>query len=199
MKTLTFIDDTTVEIDGEVFRKDVPPEPAPKPSKPEFKVGDWVIRTVEAGHPHHIDKVFRITDIVDNGLKEDEITHMVSSCRLATPSEIESHLTTEADRRGFKEGVRYQGLFGWHKTPQVREGKLNYYVRGDTEYLTDGNGDAIYKNGKWAEILPDKKPLPQTRDEYGKMIKAYFDSNYDTEMPFVTPIYEFLDDYDFKD
>lgn len=83
------------------------------------------------------------------------------NCRLATASEIESHLIKVAERRGFKNNVKYKDPVN-EKIHKLRFDKL-YYWEGDM--LTDGWGGAIYQDGQWATIIPDKKPLPKTKKE----------------------------------
>ena len=137
-----------------------PIEPTPK-----FKVGDWIIST-----EYPSDGVVRISEIFGNILyftgclsNGNEFHSEIKSqfVRPATASEIKSHLIKEAERRGFKNNVKYKDPVN-EKIHKLRFDKL-YYCEGDI--LTDGWGGAIYQDGQWATIIPDKKPLPKTKDE----------------------------------
>ena len=131
--------------------------------KPEFEVGDWVINEEE-----YCNGIHRITGFWKDspgftkgygfnssgqwndfkGAKWD----VNEDTRLATPTEIETALIKEAERRGFKKGVKYKGAsYNW---TEYIHGSLEYFKDGDV--LTDGYGESVYKQGKWAEIVEDK-------------------------------------------
>lgn len=135
-----------------------PIEPTPK-----FKVGDWVIRKDE-GVPMRIKCIDKYAFVCDDETSGHLLENAVGHCafRLATESEIESHLIKVAESRGFKDGFKYRdqsnkGVF------KLCLNKLTYWV--DSDMLSDGYGGAIYEKGKWATIIPDKKPLPKTKKE----------------------------------
>ena len=75
--------------------------------------------------------------------------------RQATATEIETALRKEAERRGFKKGVKYKGALYGHE--EKIKSEFNYFSHGEKEYLTDGYGDSVYHNGNWAEIIEDEK------------------------------------------
>ena len=141
--------------------------------KPEFEVGDWVIakskifshkkppeeigRVVEKTRSnkktkhnkefkYHVDyAIVHESDFVGSHVYSDVV-------RKATRTEIETALRKEAERRGFKRGVKYKGAsYNW---TEYIHGSLEYFKDGDV--LTDGYGESVYKQGKWAEILEDK-------------------------------------------
>lgn len=60
----------------------------------EFKVGDWVIRTVENGWPHNIGRMFQIAALYGDTVKDGRGNsfHMKKSIRHATQEEINKHL-----------------------------------------------------------------------------------------------------------
>lgn len=87
----------------------------------------------------------------------------VEKYRLATPEEIKSHLIKEAERRGFKKGVKvdrscFKNVKSWH----VSRGTADVYSDGwhyaDDDSLMIG-GYGIYHKGVWAEIIPSVKEL----------------------------------------
>jgi hypothetical protein len=156
---------------------------------PKFKVGDWIIisttstlcsthgyggqlKGFKKGQYPDLSKPFRIIDIKGIASQPDahiaeqsDVPYIFSSSkdfRLATASEIEKHLIKEAEKKGFKDGVRYKDPFGQHIS-KLHFYKLYYWV--DADMLSDGYGGAIYQQGEWATIIPDKKPLPKTKKE----------------------------------
>ena len=117
--------------------------------KPEFDVGDWVVSNLG-----------EIGRIKNDGLELCPNTSNTAYClgdmsdikRLATRTEIETALRKEAERRGFKKGVKYKGAScNW---TEYIHGSLEYFKDGDV--LTDGYGESVYKQGKWASIVEDK-------------------------------------------
>lgn len=183
----------------------MPIEPTPK-----FKVGDWVYYSCPP-NIKGLDDVFRIEDIRSTNdigryrlKKEEGVWHEANDCRFATQSEIESHLIKIAEKKGFKNGVKFKGLrfnrdckMRWQVGKSMGENYRGYYKNEDclnVEDVKNNVWELIYKQGQWATIIPDKKPLPKTKDEFYKMIKTYFDCN--DGLPFPTPIEEFLDEYE---
>ena len=117
--------------------------------KPEFEVGDWVVSNLG-----------EIGRIKNDGLELCPNTCNTAYClgdmsdikRLATRTEIETALRKEAESRGFKKGVKYKGVScNW---TEYIHGSLEYFKDGDV--LTDGYGESVYKQGKWASIVEDK-------------------------------------------
>ena len=39
--------------------------------------------------------------------------------------------------------------------------------------MMSDNGVCVYQEGKWAEIIPDKKKLPKTREEFLKFLSEF--------------------------
>jgi hypothetical protein len=71
----------------------------------------------------------------------------------ATPQEVEQALIKEAKKRGFKEGVSCY----WddeNVTHDDMSGVIIY--RHESNYLTM-NGDIFYEDGKWADLVEEKK------------------------------------------
>lgn len=77
----------------------------------------------------------------------------------ATPEEVESALIKEAEKIGFKEGVKVDRSMlpsPINEPVELSIGKTNYrYFQNDN--LLDFNGYAIFHNGKWAEIVPNEE------------------------------------------
>jgi len=134
-----------------------------------YKPGDWVL-----GGENEIGKhksfIFRIEKICDKEIVASSTTHYLSDeeihtdyseyycdlrdiTRKLTEKEIEDYLIKEADRRGYKIGVKYIGCYTEAPVFEIKE-KLKYYIGVDQ--LTDGCGGTVYLNGKWAEIIKDE-------------------------------------------
>jgi hypothetical protein len=80
----------------------------------------------------------------------------------ATPKEVETALIKEAKKRGFKEGVRFQsfGGRGKHDMCFTMDGRDIIYDNNSLIIHSENWGwrtAAIFKDGKWAEIVEDKK------------------------------------------
>ena len=70
-----------------------------------------------------------------------------------------------------------------------------YCDKFDQFWIDSNNtGVLIYEGGKWAEILPSKKPLPKTKEGIALLIEMYHNQN--DGLPFKTPVDEFLSQYE---
>lgn len=78
----------------------------------------------------------------------------ISTWKLAKDSDVEKMLIKEAEKRGFKKGVKYVHTKSGDKL--VSTGKHN--LTSDGCQLTDGIY-YIFEGGKWAEIIEDKLEL----------------------------------------
>ncbi len=199
METIERINSETIRIDGAYYFKEVP-----KTKKPEknltFKVGQWAAFEVEGCEKC----IFRITrferdhvygDICDQAidLTEHSIC-LVSSLLPVTPADIESHLWKICDARYI--GRRVKCLDIGEHIITGREHNEGFVEEYDQFWMIGNNGDGVlvYERGKFAEILPDKKPLPTTKEGISGLIELYHDQN--DGLPFKTPIDEFLRDYE---
>lgn len=128
--------------------------------KEKFKVGDWVMETW-ASSPYYNLKAFRIIRI-NNEIaiydRQGECKITLSNLRLATSEEIKKTLVEEAVKRGFKGGVKidktplnYSGTAVW--TLGSSSSGFIYEPSRD-ELQWSASQDIVYRNGKWAEILP---------------------------------------------
>jgi len=75
------------------------------------------------------------------------------SLELATPQEVETALINEAKKRGFKEGVKIKSLIG------NGEVYLNSILNEYKDNMLYMFGCCVFKNGIWAEILPQPTEL----------------------------------------
>ena len=154
--------------------------------KPEFKVGDWVIgvKNFRPFHPVRITKIkkrifyWKAVDNTecDNSWKSSLFDEEVF-IRLATHDEIENHLIEEAKKRGFKNGCFHKdNLFFFYHL--YYSPILEYRLNGD--FLMNGNNFIIYENGKWAEVIEEKKELPKTVEELKQFMTdfAWYQVNY---------------------
>lgn len=76
--------------------------------------------------------------------------------REATNSEIETALIQEAERRGFKDGVKYLSVEGKYPM-QIESPTWSFWVRenGNNCFSYTEFANCIFYNGKWAEIIED--------------------------------------------
>jgi len=128
----------------------------------KFNVGVWV---TTIGTTFHSEKnngnTFKIGYVDTQSLfvceeKKDEGYGVFNGeFRLATPEEILAHLSKEADKRGFKEGVTIDNSMLIRGVGRV---KLTWgtfgYVYCDRRDCLRLGGDRVYKNGEWATIIP---------------------------------------------
>ena len=83
------------------------------------------------------------------------------STRLATPEEVEVALKSQAQKLGFKEGVRFIPLFSNgtnYRGNSVVEITEDEFLFQDNTLFTI-SGYRIFANGKWAQILPQEKTV----------------------------------------
>jgi len=149
MKKIKQLNENEIKVDGCIYRKVEEPES-------EFKAGDWVVQMMKRG-----DELGRIKTITNNHIEYDDGSGHSSwngYIRHATKYEIESHLRRICDEK-YPVGTKFRGLYGG--LIGTNNGGFNYYE--NTDQLT--NGRSIYLNGKWAEIIPDKKKRSKTKNE----------------------------------
>lgn len=80
------------------------------------------------------------------------------SCfKLATPEEVKAMLLKEAEKRGYKEGVKLKSMNDWD-TDDTFHGCGNFYIESNTLYDSSGYG-VIFKEGKWAEIINENNEI----------------------------------------
>jgi hypothetical protein len=146
-------------------------------------VGDkeYILRQVEKAEPEigkwyklpELKKLAHITKIeghrvyyygfCGNWISDDwfNIYHINNAIE-ATHKEVEEALISEAKKRGFKNGVTIKRdwlTIGYDpiatiNTSTYTDPEFNYHNKGD---CLEHHGFILYENGKWAEIIPDKK------------------------------------------
>ena len=135
--------------------------------KPEFEVGDWVIATAIGGNDSLHDwydlenaiviegDIDRVCDVDGSVLKVFGTAYRAGYVRKATPTEIETALRKEAERRGFKKGVYIDNTeLGWDVDGYKINGEYWWYDELNDRLSLESY--FIYDNGKWAEIVKDK-------------------------------------------
>jgi len=158
MRKVKEINETEVRIDGCLYRKVEETK-----TKTEFKVGDWIIGTEECSYPKEPSRVISLADDGINYLDEQEreqFEHI--QIRLATKEEIETHLKKVCKEK-YKNGnklssAKYDSCFIYDELESV-----DYNYKDD---ILSSRGMFIYYKGKWAEIIPEKKALPKTKEEF---------------------------------
>jgi hypothetical protein len=97
---------------------------------------------------------FKKTDYIANA-------NIINCLQPATKEQIQEMLGKVAESKGFVKGVKVRSLFA--NNIDVIDG--NFYLELATDSLWS-NGDnnliKIYENGKWAELLPQEEPKPET-------------------------------------
>lgn len=167
----------SIQKDVSLIIADIKPEP-------EFKVGQWAAyRHCNIHYPFLIDhfeggRVYGqdFTDIYDIYVVDYQCD---KRCLISvTPSEIESHLRKIAEKKGYRKGTKIKNMinneihtidhrpFWYDKNIDI----IFCWTPEDEWVHREVSNPRIYEKGKWAEIIPDKKPLPKTRDEFRKFI-----------------------------
>jgi hypothetical protein len=143
--------------------------------KPELEVGKWYKYTTTSGC-----QIFCLTEITKNGSalgygigrdgdwvdysSDNSIYCMANDYWVpklvpASEQEVTEVLIKEAKKRGFVKGVVATGLDG-----EISEITGDFFNNGDVSYLCATEEDCrfsgvrIYEDGKWAEIVEEKKP-----------------------------------------
>lgn len=134
----------------------------------KYKIGDWVITK---GYYKEYDGIpLRINKINDSDCcyfdNPDNPNYNFGLCHikdLAKEKEIENYLIEEAKRRGFKIGIKFFNIERPSIIQSLSKFDFRYYLDGDSLYgyapieeWGKGNSNpSIYKNGVWAEIVPN--------------------------------------------
>lgn len=184
METIKRIDSDTLEVDGVKFIRALAGEP-------KFKVGDWVYLF---GNGECVKRIKNIDNDISFPINFEGggSWELNKHIRLATREEIESHLIKVKDEKGFKEGVKFKSLISKYNIHQCYNNfKYNASYDALITVEGEGRGNAIYYQGKWAEIIPEKKKLPKTKEEFWMFLGVYTNTIRNS-----STIEEFLDDYE---
>jgi hypothetical protein len=133
---------------------------AAKEFYPEPKVGDWIFVSDEKHIVRITKDIWHEKGIVSietvSGNEYDYILYTTSnSWRHATPSEIESHLIEEAQRRGFKNGVKFKSLYD-NSVINTMVGD-EFHFKKEGFLVNDASWKDVYNiHDGWAEIIKDE-------------------------------------------
>jgi hypothetical protein len=168
----------------------------PVESEPEFKVGDWVVAKEKYFRPYSPRLITSIGTDIYNAVQynyfDDFNKTEKNGCygkylRHATPQEIEQHLRKICEEKYV--GKRVKCLIdGATYIPYVLD-KYDSFV--DTLWYFDKQGTTIkiYGSGKFADIVPEKKKLPKTKEELMNFVledlHPFF---YDSDLPKIMKI-----------
>lgn len=162
----------------------------------EIKVGTWVISdNAMPKTPHYCTNFSAGGDIaiLDNfgGSKMSE--YWRGFMRPATPAEIEAHLRKVCEK--------YVGK----RVRCLENGKIGIPFESQAYYFSDDEfwmncseivGACVYKKGKFAEILPDKKKKPETKEDYIALLRDWINDDQGGFTFSDENISMFLDQYD---
>jgi hypothetical protein len=140
------------------------------------KVGIWIIGQ-DGGVDYSLEhpcRIIRLADDNDGGFYFDDNGREEYECtgvRSATVQEIESHLKPICEEKYV--GKKTVSVCDGHDAYPVKFGK--YCINNDSLYYFDKDDNAIYvyHQGKFAEIIPDLKKLPETKAEFKEFMIAY--------------------------
>jgi hypothetical protein len=191
MKKIEFITDKQVIIDGETFFK-AEPVTAAKPPEPEFKVGQWIFKESGIIQIYRINRVGEDRLYSDDGYEHNFITDVV---RLATPTEIEAHLRKICNKRGYRVGIKVLSVRSGEEWA-IESNEFDYHKSEDLLYI---DNIAVYEVGKWAEIVPDKKKLPKTKDELACLLQDWLNTDLDSSSGDSAMIAEFIQKMGYED
>ena len=124
-------------------------------NKPTFEVGKWYKR--DSGSIIFIQEFNSLikgygVDYVGEWRNEYISSGDKSEYRPATDKEVEEALIKEAEKRGFKEGVRVISVFSGVSSI-IRNIDVDFDPLVRALFM---NGIGIFRNGKWAEIIKDE-------------------------------------------
>lgn len=129
----------------------------PKLFESKLEVGKWYVGNLTSTTTYLVYFNGKFGDFVTYGF--DSNGEWSDTCgfqenikyRLATEEEVEEALIKEAEKRGFKKGVRYYDV---NKKNRVINCDCGIFLYDhDINYMSFMGG-GIYDNGKWSEIIP---------------------------------------------
>ena len=142
-------------------------------SKTEFKfeTGQWVcLKGYE--HPYRIEDISECGNLSIDDFKTTSCALTPGGFRHATPQEIEAHLRKICDEK--YRGKETKCLYG-NITVKASYFDNYNYLDDILWYHTDYHSNiCVYKQGKFAEIVPDEpKELPKTVEELKELIYKF--------------------------
>jgi hypothetical protein len=139
--------------------------------EPEFKVGQWVISdNAQPQSPAIVIKINTKHGLLtfDNFMGDIRELAYRRWMRPATPSEIEAHLRKICDEKYVGKKVISLNSKAERKVQSFER----YDISSDTLYYNDFNYNwvaSIYCNGKFAEILSEKKKMTMTKEGFKQL------------------------------
>jgi len=89
----------------------------------------------------------------------------------ATHEEVEQALIEEAERRGFKKGVKVKTLIYEPNVVELSSNNFDWDFINKEYHLRDSEGESIFHNGVWAEIIDEKAELKQEIEDLENKLK----------------------------
>lgn len=143
--------------------------------EPVIEVGKWYITTDKEGNEYlfnHQDRGSSYGFFKGKWISENWSTGdgWPNTPRQATPEEVKPRLIEEAERRGYKDGIKFRDLdTGNIRTivsnvfPLVTIERLNVSTPSKEWIINNGASNPyIYDNGKWAEIIDEKAEIRES-------------------------------------
>lgn len=135
--------------------------------KKEIQIGKWYLIDCEG----YYSSTARNAIVYDNGedysygfnfegkfVNEFNLGHgRKDVIREATSQEVEQALIEEAKKRGFVRGVNFTSLIYDKPQATLSSDILDWEVIGEEWHLRDSDGESIFHNGKWAEVIKQDK------------------------------------------
>jgi hypothetical protein len=85
--------------------------------------------------------------------------HVESNYQPATPKQIEFMLGKVAESKGYVKGVEIKSLVTPYDVVKLFSSNTYYDSENDILWVS---GCIVYEKGKWAELLPQEEPTPET-------------------------------------
>lgn len=153
-------------------------EKYPDVFKSELEIGKWYNSTIADALYFIKEKTkfgFNTYGIVGKEWCIDEIIHHLDKLELATEQEVSEALINEAKKRGFKDGVIFNSpnaIYNHSKNQEIKCCYFSYSILYNMLSVKQTSKNAegiIFKNGTWAEIIPNKieLTLEQIADKFG--------------------------------
>lgn len=168
----------------------------PVEPKKEFKTGDWVFE-IDRKFINTRHRVTRIIKIENNEIWCEDFnesswlnsTSFIKAYRHATPQEIETHLRKICDEKYI--GKKVKSLFS-DTIDTIQVYQSFSFSRDQMWYTGNTMGVLVYEQGKFADIVPGKKKLPKTKEEFKVFLKEYSNQN----VSLGVQLLHFLSDYE---
>ena len=163
----------------------------PEQETPKFKIGDWVVwfggkPTIGRIKKHCLEfgDSWELTDMSKDSKGE------YNSCsevylRLATSEEIKKHISKICFEKYVGKKIKgiEDGVISTIVAENYKDGISHSWVYSFIDDCFSASSPCvewekhsnpiIYKKGVWAEVLPDKKKLPKTKDEVVSMLSDF--------------------------